>query len=202
MDNKNNITKKHYKALNPQEAINVLKEKFPQYNFDKSQYTTAQAKITVICPKHGEFKYSYFRAKTEGEKFKVLCPRCNPYGTSIAETEIYDSLKERYPNLKITNKNRSIIKSPNKSNHYEIDILLEDEKGILLAIEFNGIYWHSDELINKRTDGYFKTAEEYHNYKTNECKKQNIELIHISEEDYLDNKDGVLNMLYTKIDKI
>lgn len=67
----------------------------------------------------------------------------------------------------------------------EIDIYLPDIK---VGFEFNGIYWHSDEIFQKR--GY-KNAEEYHQEKYNLAKEKGIDLYFIKEEDWLDNKEEV-----------
>ena len=67
----------------------------------------------------------------------------------------------------------------------EIDIYLPDIK---VGFEFNGIYWHSDEIFQKR--GY-KDAEEYHQEKYNLAKEKGIDLYFIKEEDWLNNKEEV-----------
>lgn len=65
----------------------------------------------------------------------------------------------------------------------EIDIYLPDYN---LAIEYNGIYWHSADYKPKN----------YHLNKTNKCKEKGIQLFHIFESDNIDIwKSMILNKL-------
>lgn len=61
---------------------------------------------------------------------------------------------------------------------YELDFYLPDHQ---IAIEMNGEYWHSNEVILE-TRGM--SAEEYHQMKTDLCRQQDIELIHINEDSW------------------
>jgi hef len=64
----------------------------------------------------------------------------------------------------------------------ELDIYIPEKK---LAIEFNGNYWHSSELKDKK----------YHQNKTIECAKQCIRLIHIFEYEVDTNKKKIENFI-------
>ena len=66
---------------------------------------------------------------------------------------------------------------------YEIDIFLPK---LNLAIEYNGLYWHSEKT------GKFKN---YHLNKTKECSKQNVRLIHIFSDEWVNKKPIVKNKL-------
>lgn len=106
----------------------------------------------------------------------TLCNVCKPYpdkynGKSIEEQTFTMYIKDVYKGKVIEN-DRTIL------NGKELDIYLPDKK---LAFEFDGLYWHSDE---------FKTAN-YHLNKTDECEKQNIQLIHIFEDEWLNKRDIV-----------
>jgi hypothetical protein len=70
-----------------------------------------------------------------------------------------------------------------------VDIYIPDYK---LAIEFNGLYWHSE---------YSKTKD-YHLNKTLLCKDKGIQLIHIWEDDWLNRKDVFKSILLNKLSKI
>lgn len=95
-------------------------------------------------------------------------------GTSHYENEITDFLKEN--NISFTKNDRSIIK------HYELDFYIEDYS---LAIEFDGLYWHSEE----------QKENDYHLKKTLACEKQNIRLMHIFEDEWNFKKDIVKSMI-------
>jgi hypothetical protein len=73
-------------------------------------------------------------------------------------------------------------------NNYEIDIYSPKLK---LGFEFNGDYWHSDEVIFKTSKGKFKTSKEKDKFKYNLAKEKGIDLYFIKEEDWLNNKEEV-----------
>jgi len=83
---------------------------------------------------------------------------------SNIEKILYDWLKTY--NLNLKSNDRTIL------DGLELDIYLPEYK---LGIEFNGLYWHSELFKNK----------DYHLNKTLECKKRNIELLHIFEDDWM-----------------
>lgn len=112
------------------------------------------------------------------------CPECYPRVTcytSIAEIEILDYIKSIIPD-KILNNLFGFIHSK-RGYALELDILI---KSRLLAIEHDGLYYHS-ELCNK--------GPKYHIYKTNECKKKDVRLIHIFEDEWLFKKEIVKSIL-------
>lgn len=94
---------------------------------------------------------------------------------SELEKELYDYIKSIY-NGKILENNRTIIPP------LELDIFLPDKN---IAIEFNGTYWHSDKVKPK----------DYHRYKSLKCAEHRIQLIHIYEYEWLNNKDMIKQYL-------
>lgn len=128
-----------------------------------------------ICFKEYEIKTSllrlrYFRYKTNP------CLFCNPNESYkyTGQNEIYEFLNSY--KLNIIRNDRNIL------NRKEIDIYLPEKK---LAIEFNGLYWHSTVYKEKS----------YHIDKKNKCFDQNINLIHIWEDDWLYKQDIVKSRL-------
>lgn len=110
-------------------------------------------------------------------------------GKSQPENDLFNFCKEYFPNLiEHENKNvRTFI--PNR----EIDIVIHDIK---LAIEFNGIKFHSLEGFSEK-----QKENEYHGYhlnKTIECEKIGYRLIHIWDDDWKNNK----NIIKSKLIKI
>jgi len=93
----------------------------------------------------------------------IQCNNCVRSAKSIKEKEIVNWLIDI--GIKNINENtRKII------NPLELDIFLPDYN---LAIEFNGLYWHSD---LQRKD------KNYHLNKTIKCEEQGIQLIHIFQD--------------------
>lgn len=111
----------------------------------------------------------------------ICCTECNPIGlgkTSNGEIEISDYLRGVGVENIILN-NRDIIKQ-------ELDIFLPDYN---LAIEYNGLYWHSEIYKN----------EKYHLDKTIKCNENGIELIHIFEDEWLFNRPIVESILKNRL---
>jgi hypothetical protein len=139
-----------------------------KYSYVKETYTNASSIVDIICPIHGLFP----QKGTDHICLKQGCPKCSNQ-MSMAEEEIVNFLKSILPNTTIERRNRILI-APQ-----ELDILIPQKK---VAIEFNGLIWHSDK---------FNTDKKYHLNKTNECKNQGINLIHIFEDEWLFHKDTV-----------
>lgn len=102
------------------------------------------------------------------------CLKCFPYqkNKSRYEDEIYEWLRElQVPDI--------IQKDKRTIAPLELDIYLPDYK---LAIEFNGIYWHS-ELNGK--------DKNYHLNKTDLCKEKDIQLLHIFEDEWIEKQEIV-----------
>jgi len=92
-------------------------------------------------------------------------------GYSNSEKEIVDFIKSIYSGEIIEN-SRNII-SP-----YELDIYIPEKN---LAIEFDGLFWHSFNSKSQVKEYKFK-----HLKKTQLCEKKGINLLHIFENEWLD----------------
>ena len=103
------------------------------------------------------------------------CTICYPKHTSKPEKDLKNFCKQYFPNL-IEN-NRKYI-SP-----CELDIIIPELK---LAIEFNGIYWHSIEA---------GALSGYHLMKTELCEAKGYRLIHIWEDEWNDCKNEIKQKL-------
>lgn len=106
---------------------------------------------------------------------QVVCTNCRPPHVSNFEIEVIDYIKNII-NTEIIQNTRKII------NPLELDIYIPEYN---IAIECNGLHWHSD---------IYKTNN-YHLNKTEECFKQNIRLIHIWEDDWYNKQDIIKNLL-------
>ncbi|MFW6225628.1 MAG: DUF7487 domain-containing protein [bacterium] len=107
------------------------------------------------------------------------CPVCFPKSSSVAEKEIKDFISSL--NIKYIENDRTIL------NGKEIDIYLSDYN---LGIEYNGLYYHSEQ--NGKT-------KYYHLEKTKEAKEKGIDLIHIFEDEWRDKKEIVKSIIKSKI---
>ncbi len=116
---------------------------------------------------------------------KLRCPKCEPplCGTSKAEIELADFVKSSTNKTVLRNK-RSVIPP------YELDIFVPE---LNLAFEYDGLYHHSYDAPETSAE------KNYHLMKTELCEKQGIRLVHIFENEWLNNEDlvrsRILNLL-------
>ena len=110
------------------------------------------------------------------------CLSCNPIfvGKSKCEINLYQYIRD-ITNAEIIQNDRTIL------NGKELDIYIPEKK---IAIEFNGIYWHSELSGGK--------SKNYHIEKTKECNKKDIRLIHIFEDEWV-HKNKLLKCKLTHI---
>ena len=140
-----------------------------KYNYSKVDYTNSNNSICLICPEHGEFKQTPKNHLSQEQG----CPKC-VLKISKLERELNDFIASL--NIKYIESDRSIIKP------YELDIYIPSKK---IAIEFDGLYWHSEIYKNKN----------YHLNKTQLCEDLGIQLIHIFEDEWLYKKEIVKSRL-------
>ena len=104
----------------------------------------------------------------------ILCPRCFPTNKrSKDEIEIANFITENLK-IEIVENSKKIIKP------FELDIYVPDLK---IGIEYNGLYWHSDK------------NQDYHLNKTLMCERLGIRLIHIFEDEWIQNKKKLKTLL-------
>ena len=110
-----------------------------------------------------------------------LCTVCNPISdlSSIKEKMLYEFISENYSG--------EIIR--NYKDKWEIDIYLPELK---LGFEFNGLYWHSDKFKSKW----------YHIDKLNYFKEKEINIIHIWEDDWVNNSEIIKSQILYSLDLI
>lgn len=143
-----------------------------KYDYSKVEYRDSQEKVRIICPNHGEFwqrPYDHLNG--------VGCPKC-AHNVSKAEDEIYEYIHGLMPSEAIVRNSRGIL-----DGGREIDLYIPSRS---LAIEFDGLRWHSER---------FKTDKNYHLRKLEECNEKGIRLIQIFEDEWLERKDIVLSKI-------
>lgn len=167
--------------------FNKIKQRFAgkvEPLFDEKDYHGINGKYVYKwkCVKCGnEFEQDiHFTDIDEDERLLPRCLNCHPYisGFSNLEKGLLESVKLIYHNEIIQN-DRQLIKP------YELDIVLPQIK---LAIQFNGLYWHSDKDKN------------YHLNKTELCELKGYRLIHIFEDEWINNQEDIMNRLKSIIE--
>lgn len=139
------------------------------YDFSKAIYRTCKDKITIICDKGHTF------STTPDEILNADrgCSKCfKANQRSKQEVELFTFVKSivdcEYSNRKVL-------------GGLELDIYIPKFK---LGIEFNGLYWHSENRI--------KTS---HFEKVNIASSKDTHLIHVYEDDWTYKKQAVKNKL-------
>ena len=136
---------------------------------------------------YGSGKKIWWICRLGHEWSSIVCHRSNGSGCpscwskqfiSKGETQVADYIKGLGLTIKQTN--RSIIKGQ------ELDIYVPEKN---IAVEYNGIYWHSEAGGKNRN---------YHYNKWLACKEQGIQLIQIWEDDWIYNPNIVKTMLAFK----
>ena len=128
------------------------------------------------CVKCGnEFEqYIHTTWINQKETYIPRCLNCHPYNinSSCIEKEIVDFVKSIYSGSIIEN-DRTIL------NGKELDIYLPESH---LAIELDGLFWHNEKSGKDKT---------YHLDKTKNCAIHGIRLLHIFEDEWLEQQELV-----------
>lgn len=108
------------------------------------------------------------------------CTKCNPINehVSIQEKDLQKFINTL--NVDVIFNDRELVKPK------EIDILIPSHK---LAIEFDGLYWHSDVYVDNN----------YHLNKTKLVNSCGYELIHIFEDEWINKSDIVKSVIKNRL---
>lgn len=149
------------------------------YDYSKVKYVNAHTNVIIICPIHGEFLQS-----PNNHKRGQNCPLCvQESQTSLAEKELLYFLNDYNPVHRY---------KTDWLGRMEIDIFLPS---FSFGIEYNGIAFHHTGSKYKYMEDTYK-HKEYHKYKYDLCKKNNIDLIYIWDFENIDNwKTNIVNYL-------
>lgn len=135
----------------------------------KEEYVNSHSVIHIKCKKCG----NVFT--------KIACDHLtSPHGGCL---KCYSNVSSEEQKLgheieSIVGKENVLYRDRDALNGREIDIYIPSLK---IGIEYDGIYWHSEKYKDKN----------YHLEKTEECKKHDIKLIHIFEDEYIHHADIV-----------
>ena len=148
-----------------------------RYKYEKTdtKQRDNNGKVLITCPIHG-----YYWQDPQDHLAGKGCPKCSCL-ISKPEEEIKNYILSLLPNEEIIQGNRKIL------NGKEVDLYLPR---LQLAIEFNGIHWHTEEFNRDRN---------YHLNKLICCNKKGIKLIHIFEDEWIEHKEIVLSKIKHKL---
>lgn len=175
----NNTNMIKYGENYPIQSDILRKLKFKNCKEGYVNYNSVTKKSIYECENGHLFEISSDNYHSRLKNEVTVCTICFPINinSSIKEKEVLNFIKEQ---------EYSIIE--NYRDKLEIDIYLPE---LGLGFEFNGLYWHNSEKLDKN----------YHNYKTSFFNDRGIRIIHIWEDDWKYKKDIIKSMILNKIDK-
>lgn len=165
---------KYEELLNTPKFLNVS----PQFTREEYDGAEGYVRYPFKCNKCGEEFEDYLYSGNVPR-----CPNCyegwNHVGSSEKEKDVSNFVEEILPDSKEVIKNdRDVL------NGKELDIFIPSKQ---IAIEFDGLYWHSELQGEKERD--------YHLKKTKACEDKGIHLIHIFENEWTRKKEIVKSRL-------
>lgn len=163
------IKKGYFKFLR-KKFLENYKEKIEKYNIK-----LLNAKNNCVLLKC-EICDSLFKKHIKSNVNERTCRNCNPTLFSKNENELYEFLKNL--NIEIIRNDRTIL-----GNSFELDFFIPSKN---IAIEYNGLYWHSEKRGKSKW---------YHRMKREKCEEKGITLIQIFEDEWLSKKEIVENRL-------
>jgi len=163
---------------NVKHEYNDIKEYIEKegYTLISKEYVNTFTNLDIKCDKGHQYKVSFGRFKHNNAR----CPQCN------AESQISNEEKDLQNFIKL-HVNNVIVNDRSIIRPLELDIYLPDYK---IAIEYNGLYWHSEQQGKDKN---------YHLNKTKMCEQQGIQLIQIFSDEWLNKSDIVKSVILSKL---
>ncbi|MBD3408198.1 MAG: hypothetical protein GF411_18900 [Candidatus Lokiarchaeota archaeon] len=144
------------------------------YDYGEMIYESYDSLANMKCPTHGMF--------WQVPRYHILnrngCQLCS--GGHL-QNEVYEFVNEL---------SRSKMNDRSAIYPYELDILVLDCN---LAIEVNGIYWHSYDHVETTQE------RQRHVFKLDRCNELGIRLIQISEDEWRNNQHVVKSIIKSKL---
>lgn len=154
----------------------INREKLENFEWLKEEYVNKRRTSIDIAD---EVKCDYSTVLEQCREFEFEISQQTNY--SLGEKQMADFIEAR--GIKIVRGSKSII-SPK-----ELDIFVPEKN---LAFEFNGVFWHSCPFE-------IPENEQRHLLKTQLCEKQNITLIQIYDDEWIEKQDLVKSMILSKL---
>lgn len=149
------------------------------YKLLKLEFINIDKKIDLICPKNHIYSVRLHDFMTK----KSRCVSCS-HQTSNAEKEILKFIQQYHIGAKKVKFYELNNDAPKEYRNKELDIFIPE---LNLAIEYCGLYWHSEVSGEKKAN--------QHSNKLKWCREQNVRLITIFEDEWLTRQEQVKNLL-------
>lgn len=112
----------------------------------------------------------------------LRCAACDRQSSSRFEQDVLDFVRSVVDPARVHARNVELLEG------HELDILVTGERR--LAIECNGLYWHSDAVSSN---------PHQHQYKTDRCRAVDVPLIHLFEDDWMKRRPIVESMIKARL---
>lgn len=109
------------------------------------------------------------------------CPDCNEVGKSKPEAEIAEMLRTLLPTCTVEQHVKGVL-----PGRQELDLVVRGLAGQDLAVEYNGLFWHSEAM---------KKTTTYHRNKTRDANAAGLRLIHVWEDDWKERRVQVIRSI-------
>lgn len=157
------------------------------YEVLSKSYQVNDSTLNWKCPEGHIYKQTWKTFK-QGHR----CPVCGKqkssgFSTSKAEKEIASFIRNN--NFKVEENNRTML------NGSELDVVVHSHK---LAIEHNGLYWHSLTSL-RRKKKTAKELREYHREKRIKCEKLGYRLLTIHSDEWANKKYICQQMILSRL---
>lgn len=134
-----------------------------------SEYRNKYQKLDFLCVKCGEVQKKNIMMLVSTPR----CFNCHPK-ESLKQLDLYEYVKSLASDAELSN--RDVI-APR-----ELDVWVPSAN---LGIEFNGLYWHSDQFV----------SQNYHQEKHDACQEKNVTLLSVFEDEWRDKQDIIKGMI-------
>lgn len=166
------------KKISKPKISNDALDKLSSFDWLNDQYNIQKKSLTDIA---NDLNIYYGTVGEYCKKMDFVIRKRSTY--SVIEREIGEFIKSLGFKI-ITNDWETL-------GNFEIDILIPD---VNLGIEVNGLYWHS---YNQDNDNIYSSQK--HIKKKQECSKQNIDLIHLTDYEWLTQQEKVKALLKSRL---
>ena len=133
----------------------------------------------TVNPEHTWLAAPSNRVKPSG------CPMCYRLHANPSQTLLTEMIRSLVPTSTVLSDDHTVLPSGK-----ELDIVVPDHR---LAIEFDGVFWHSEAAEKEAHAKPF--PHNYHADKTCEAREQGYQLIHVWEDDWLHRRELVMRAL-------
>ena len=158
------------------------------YSLLSTEYENSDTNLDLICPKGHPYSPVFRSFSHNGSR----CPICGLHGISKAELELFNVIKNIYPNARKKRDGKVKIEGKSHIKGFEIDIFIPE---LNIGIEYDGDYYHSYEYMRADPDKSRWSDEEvlnYHGLKDDWFATKGIQILHIKESEWIADKEDCI----------